>query len=732
MRRSLGCLTALFVLITASAAQEPAPKLIVKPEAFETLVNPNCSHCIDEAKRRAKDLRDDDRVLCWTRGKYDGGAIPFRFFLNPYRVISDTYGTFVYDPDAGYARAFKPSLDFRFHGWRHGVMVMRHKDGTLFSCLSGVAFDGPRKGERLVPWPTVVADWGWYVTNYPGGVAYHMYEKYQPVELPAKPHADSLSSRGAPDPRLPADEIILGVDRPTGRAYPRAYRISDLEKLGPFGVLNDRFECGSAAVILWQASTRTAAAYSPTAEKRKETNKLGEQGDLIEIKEVQIQADGKSEALPFVDAKTGSRFDVVGRCREGALKGFTLAPLDSVMVKWFAWAVEYRDTTIHAQAKEGPKTGESPAPAVAKKTSDAIKEVAGSAEFLRAIPKHFATLQAVDAQKRLVTLLIEGEKLAKAWPLTPDAEVKRMGWWGRLDQFQTGERVWVWFTTDRQKRPAAVFMLCDEVSEQDIHGGGATVKGVSKESLSYVSGKQPAREVKGPVGKSLEALKADDRMFVQSAGDRALLIIDSAAFEAERARQGQWLRERWAKEGLPGSIAFVHIYSGEAELMLDHEAMRWGRSLKAGDKVIVNTASPINAVVKSVSPWRERTQVRLVINGLDIAELAAGQRVLLKMPTPPAEVDSSPYPPDIDKERTREERIEWFLANIYCTCPVGGDICTGDFYTLASCNPNGCGAPNATRKKIAEKIDQGLSNRQILDDLRAERGPRLLKPHLLP
>ena len=46
--------------------------------------------------------------------------------------------------------------------------------------------------------------------------------------------------------------------------------------------------------------------------------------------------------------------------------------------------------------------------------------------------------------------------------------------------------------------------------------------------------------------------------------------------------------------------------------------------------------------------------------------------------------------------RERAERIEWFLASIYCTCKVTNDICTGDFYTLSSCNPNGCGMPNAT------------------------------------
>ena len=185
----------------------------------------------------ALQLQKGEPVLAWIRGKYDGGAIPVRFFLAPYRVISDTYGVF-YDPDAGYMRGYEApnvddrgrgdsalsryainryagsvpvalakvmkiqgnmgiprnecakthgnpqnlrlrtipqarylhkslihnaqrrvvwlirhrrwvaSLDFRFHGWRNGILVMRHKDGTLYSALSGKAFDGPRKGRR--------------------------------------------------------------------------------------------------------------------------------------------------------------------------------------------------------------------------------------------------------------------------------------------------------------------------------------------------------------------------------------------------------------------------------------------------------------------------------------------------------------------------------------------------------------------------------------------------------
>ena len=76
----------------------------------------------------------------------------------------------------------------------------------------------------------------------------------------------------------------------------------------------------------------------------------------------------------------------------------------------------------------------------------------------------------MDVEKRQVTLLIEGEKVPKVWPLTPDAELKVAGWWGRLDQFHVGDRVWAWLKLDRAKQPVAVLLLADEISEQDLRG----------------------------------------------------------------------------------------------------------------------------------------------------------------------------------------------------------------------------------------------------------------------
>jgi hypothetical protein len=52
---------------------------------------------------------------------------------------------------------------------------------------------------------------------------------------------------------------------------------------------------------------------------------------------------------PWVDKETGSRWDITGRAVDGELKGWTLQWLDSTQVKWFAWAAEYPETTIHGK-----------------------------------------------------------------------------------------------------------------------------------------------------------------------------------------------------------------------------------------------------------------------------------------------------------------------------------------------------------------------------------------------
>lgn len=304
-------------------------KELLKPDAFKTLVNPDCSHCVDEAKRRSAELRDDDRVLAWIRGKYEGGGIPVRFFLNSYRVISDTYGVFIHDHDAGYLIGYEPSLDFTFAGWRNGIMVIRHKDGTLFSALSGKAIDGPRKGERLKRVATLETNWGAWSAAYPGSVAYHMYDKYQPQETPSDENQDSLSTRPTLDNSpIPEETMVLGVELDdAAKAFPLRF----LNQSG--GIVKDKMG-EQEIVVLWTQSTRTAAAYAPVVD---------ESSPEVTV-DLELDADHKS--APFRDKKTGSHFDIAGRGVDGELQGKTLRWLTSVQCKWFAWKAEFPQTQL--------------------------------------------------------------------------------------------------------------------------------------------------------------------------------------------------------------------------------------------------------------------------------------------------------------------------------------------------------------------------------------------------
>ncbi len=706
-----------------------APALIAKPDAFQTLLGPDCSHCRVEADRRKGDLRADDRVLCWIQVQTDGyindGAVPIRFFLSKYRVLHDGWGVWVYDPDAGFARGFAPDGGpFQFHGWRNGIMVMKGKDGSLYSCLTGIAFEGLQKGNRLEPRPTLVSDWGFWHEEFPQAVAYTMYDKYQPVELPTVPHEDSLATRGPADARLPADTQVLGVwDGKHARAYP-------LDVLKKAGVIHDTAN-GQPRIVLWYDPTGTAAAY------RQPFGTSGLVGDAGWI----FSIDRELEAAPFVDKRTNLHWDITGRSVGG---GPRLAWLDSVQVKWFAWAAEYPETSIYGVT-------------TTSFTEPDYKRLAGN-ELDSAKPhgnldvtsRSFAMLKAADLQRHRVTLLLDGETESKEWPLRPGAELWCSGSWGRLDQFAVGDRVLVWFEKDVAQQPARVSLLADELSEQAFYTplevkavnlagsdpGTMTLESPREKKPVVRTVKLATAEVyRGSARAPHDSLTIGETIFVQTTGDHARLILDAEAFEKQKVAQVAVLRQRWTDEGLPGTLIFSHPQSHEIELMLDHEAMAWGRSLREGDKVTLQTSTPILAAVKQLRPWRERTQLLLGLESFssDPSALVVGQRVALRLTSPPLGCDENRLPTGWDKSQSKTQRVEWIMASIYCTCEMH-DGCAGHVFTLAACDAgpgHTCGLAKDTRKSVAELIDQGQTDRQIFENLLKERGPNLARPHLL-
>jgi hypothetical protein len=109
-----------------------------------------------------------------------------------------------------------------------------------------------------------------------------------------------------------------------------AFSIDELRRRG--GLIKTEVS-GLPIVVLWHEPTRAAAIYSPEIDSR-----LPRTVDLVR--------DESNAAAPFVDRKTGARFDIAGRAVDGPLKDKTLRWLPGVQCKWFAWKAEYPNSTL--------------------------------------------------------------------------------------------------------------------------------------------------------------------------------------------------------------------------------------------------------------------------------------------------------------------------------------------------------------------------------------------------
>jgi hypothetical protein len=306
-----------------------SPKLLAKPGLFRSLTEPPCSYCSTQQRKGL--VQPGDRVIAWVRGAHNGGAIPLRHFLAAPRVINDTYGLFFYDPDGGYVSAFKKDYGYEFYGWRGGVMVVKGKDGTLWSALTGLGLEGPQRGRRLERIPTLLTEWGYWLMLHPESTAYDLYDgkKYPLAELPTQMSAEAKQAMSPVDPRLQPESFVLGVEvKDRTKAFPlqgAEERLCFLDEVG-----------GEPVAVFWYAPTRSAVAFSRKLDGRTLT----------------FYADSISpETAPIKDQETGTRWTLAGRGVDGPLRGKELDWVAGIQCKWYAWVTEYPQTELYGASK---------------------------------------------------------------------------------------------------------------------------------------------------------------------------------------------------------------------------------------------------------------------------------------------------------------------------------------------------------------------------------------------
>jgi hypothetical protein len=210
-------------------------------------------------------------------------------------------------------------------------MVVRSKDGTLWSALTGTAFSGPQKGKKLNRIPSLVTDWGYWLMLHPESTAYDVFDgrKYDAVELPEEMNRVAKLSMGTANPRFSPNAPVLGVE---AEGQYKAYPLS----------LSEERACypdtvgGKDVTVLWYGVTRTATAFSPELDGRKLT----------------LYPDPVSpETAPFKDKETESRWTIAGRAVDGPLKGKELTWFNSIQCRWYAWSAEHPSSPVYEPPK---------------------------------------------------------------------------------------------------------------------------------------------------------------------------------------------------------------------------------------------------------------------------------------------------------------------------------------------------------------------------------------------
>jgi hypothetical protein len=320
--------------LACQATESDSPRTtldsIDAPTRFEPLNEPPCSYC--STQDRKDFVRDDDRAIAWLRASHNGGAIPIRLFLSAARVVNDSYGMFFYDPDGGYVAAYQAEKGYayRFHGWLRGAMVVEGTDGTLWHALSGIAIEGPKKGQKLTRIASLLTDWGYWLMLHPESTTYDLFDgtRYAAKNLPTKLSSEAQDTMGMVDWRMSPLAEVLGVE------------VGNETLAVPLARLSERVcipaEVGGVSfTVFWYGATQTAVAFRSEIDGRR----LTFFGDPA-----------SPETAPFKDKETGTRWTLAGRAVDGPLKGRELDWLSSIQCRWYAWVAQYPTTSVHESA----------------------------------------------------------------------------------------------------------------------------------------------------------------------------------------------------------------------------------------------------------------------------------------------------------------------------------------------------------------------------------------------
>ena len=306
-------------------------------------------------------LYTDNVPLVQVRVGDDVRGFPLEI-LTWHEIVNDTIGgkpvTVTFCPLCNTAIAFESQIGeetfvFGVSGLlRNSDLVMYDRNTeSLWQQSSGRAIVGTMVGARLTYVPASVVTLGQLRSAYPDALvmsrdtgwnrAYgqNPYQGYDNPEY-GGPYS-FFFDRDSIDPRLPPAERVVSIEGPSGAAV--AYPWSALTQRG---TLHDSFD-GVELVVFWAPGALSILDSGNLAQAREvgttavfETTLDGV--GMLTFAPNPDDPDGQT----FVDAETGSIWDIFGRAIAGELTGSELTRIIHSDHFWFAWQAFHPDTEV--------------------------------------------------------------------------------------------------------------------------------------------------------------------------------------------------------------------------------------------------------------------------------------------------------------------------------------------------------------------------------------------------
>jgi hypothetical protein len=224
-------------------------------------------------------------------------------------------------------------LTFGISGFVHGsnMILYDRETESWWQQFTGEAVVGDLTGKKLNPLSAQVIGFAQFASAFPKGEVLSQQTGYT-RDYGRNPHFryDNIEGgpshfRGKPDRRLRSMEKVIGIEiGDQTKAYP--YSISSTRR-----VIYDQI--GTQEIVIFHAEGALSALDATDMKKSKEAGSTGVFAPFVDGRRLQF----RYENGQFVDAETGSRWDILGRAVSGSLQGKTLKGIPHGDYFAFAW-----------------------------------------------------------------------------------------------------------------------------------------------------------------------------------------------------------------------------------------------------------------------------------------------------------------------------------------------------------------------------------------------------------